>query len=74
MVVNGILFGVMTPIVPTNDDSRAKIALWNDPLVVTVGVTFAAQERYIRIRHLRYRTITATTTATQIPGLRRISK
>ena len=36
-------------------------------------VTTAAQDRYIRVCHLRNRTTTATTTATQIPGLRRIS-
>ncbi|KAK7493487.1 hypothetical protein BaRGS_00015198 [Batillaria attramentaria] len=36
-------------------------------------VTTAAQDRYIRVRHLRDRTTTATSTASQIPRLRRIS-
>ncbi|XP_041351062.1 uncharacterized protein LOC121370032 [Gigantopelta aegis] len=35
-------------------------------------VTTAAQDRYIRVCHLRNRTTTATTTAALIPGLRRI--
>ena len=36
-------------------------------------VTTAAQDRYIRVRHLRQRTTTATSTAAAIPGHRRIS-
>lgn len=36
-------------------------------------VTTAAQDRYIRVRHLRDRTTTATSTAAQIPGHGRIS-
>ena len=36
-------------------------------------VTTAAQDRYIRVRHLRDRTTTATSTAAQIPGDGRIS-
>lgn len=36
-------------------------------------VTTQAQDRYIRLRHLRDRTTTATSTTTQIPGVRRIS-
>lgn len=35
--------------------------------------TTAAQDRYIRVHHLRHRTATATSTARQIPGLRRLS-
>ena len=36
-------------------------------------VTNAAQDRYIRVFHLRYRTVPATHTAGNVPGLRRIS-
>lgn len=36
-------------------------------------ITTAAQDRYIRVQHLRHRTTTATTTARQVPGLRRVS-
>lgn len=36
-------------------------------------ITSAAQDRYIRLLHLRNRTKTATETASNIPGLRRIS-
>ena len=36
-------------------------------------VTTVVQDRYIRVRHLRNWTSSATTTATKIPGLRRIS-
>jgi len=36
-------------------------------------VTTAAQDRYIRLRHLRERFTTATSTASTIPGMRRIS-
>lgn len=36
-------------------------------------ITTAQQDRYIRILHLRNRTVTATQTASSIPGLRRIS-
>ena len=36
-------------------------------------ITTAAQDRYIRVIHLRNRTVTATETASNIPGLRRIS-
>ena len=36
-------------------------------------VTTHAQDRFIRLRHLRDRFTTATSTSTQIPGLRRIS-
>jgi hypothetical protein len=36
-------------------------------------VTTAAQDRYIRLRHLRERFTTATSTALTIPGVRRIS-
>ncbi|XP_041346984.1 uncharacterized protein LOC121366707 [Gigantopelta aegis] len=36
-------------------------------------VTTPAQDRYIRLRHLRQRTTTATSTQSAIPGLRRIS-
>ena len=35
-------------------------------------VVTATQDRYIRVRHLRNRTTTATTSAAQIPGLLRI--
>ena len=37
------------------------------------SVTTHAQDRFIRLRHLRDRFTTATSTSTQIPGLRRIS-
>lgn len=36
-------------------------------------ITTVAQDRFIRLRHLRNRTTTATSTASEIPGLRRIS-
>ena len=36
-------------------------------------ITTAAQDRYIRVHHLRHRTTTATNTAGQVPGLRRVS-
>lgn len=36
-------------------------------------ITSVAQDRYIRLRHLRDRTLTATSTTTEVPGLRRIS-
>ena len=36
-------------------------------------VTTAAQDRYIRLLHLRNRTVAATVTPNRIPGLRRIS-
>ena len=36
-------------------------------------VTSAVQDRYIRLRHLRDRTLAASATTTAIPGLRRIS-
>ena len=36
-------------------------------------VTTAAQNRYIRVRHIQNRATTATTTATPMPGLRTIS-
>ena len=36
-------------------------------------ITTVQQDRYIRIFHLRNRTVTATQTASRIPGLRRIS-
>ena len=36
-------------------------------------VTTRAQDRYIRVHHLRHRTATATSTASNIPGLRRLS-
>ena len=36
-------------------------------------MTTAAQDRYIRVRHLRDRTTTATSTATALPGVRGIS-
>ena len=36
-------------------------------------VTTAAQDRYIRLRHLRDRFTTATSTASRVPGMRRIS-
>ena len=34
---------------------------------------YSRQERYIRLRHLRDRTLTASLTITEVPGLRRIS-
>lgn len=36
-------------------------------------ITTPAQDRFIRLFHLRNRTVTATTTAASIPGLRRIT-
>ena len=36
-------------------------------------VTTPAQDRYIRLHHLRHRQATATDTAGKVPGLRRIS-
>ena len=36
-------------------------------------ITTPAQDRYIRVSHLRNRAVTATTTAADIQGLRRIS-
>ena len=47
----------------TNDRQRS-----GRPRIITPG-----QDRYIRVFHLRNRTVAASTTAAGIPGLRRIS-
>jgi transposase len=47
----------------TNDHQRS-----GRPRITTPG-----QDRYIRVSHLRNRTVAASTTAAEIPGLRRIS-
>ena len=36
-------------------------------------ITSAAEDRYIRVLHMRNRTVTARATASNVPGLRRIS-
>ena len=47
--------------------------LWARPRSGRPRVTTRAQDRYIRVHHLRHRTATATSTASNITGLRRLS-